>query len=170
MNATLDERTATISPDGRYRYDLTRRWADGPFVLWIMLNPSTADASVDDPTIRRCISFSKREGCGGLAVVNLFAFRATNPAELRRVGDPMGPENASTILGWLERPDIAVAVAAWGAWVERQSSSHTRFLRPNVEYLATVASRPLHCLGRTRGGSPRHPLRLRSDQPLEVWE
>ena len=78
-------RTAVIDKTEKYRYSLLREWDDTRHkCLFIMLNPSTADASRDDPTIRRCIAFAKREGCGGLHVVNLFAYRATDPVELRR--------------------------------------------------------------------------------------
>lgn len=73
------EQSATISECGRYRYRLTRRFADGPCATFVMLNPSTADETIDDPTIRRCRNFAIREGCGGLVVVNLFAYRATDP-------------------------------------------------------------------------------------------
>jgi hypothetical protein len=76
------ERTATISDCGRYRYTLGRTWSDEPPVLFVMLNPSTADADVDDNTISKCIGFAKRWGHGGITVVNLYAWRATNPKEL----------------------------------------------------------------------------------------
>jgi len=86
---------AIVSDDGLYRYRLWRRWdAECPTMVWIMLNPSTADAEVDDPTIRRCIGFARREHCGGIEVVNLYALRATNPAAHPT---PEGPENAKAI-------------------------------------------------------------------------
>ena len=87
------QRDALFSPCGTYRYRLTRRWAEGPAVAFIMLNPSTADGSVDDPTIRRCIGYGQSWGYGALAVGNLYAFRATEPQELRRARDPIGPDN-----------------------------------------------------------------------------
>ena len=87
----LTHSTAVISQDGLYRYHLERRWSDAPFLTFVMLNPSTADAEIDDPTIRRCVGFSKREGAGGIAVVNLYAFRATSPADLRQASAPYGP-------------------------------------------------------------------------------
>ena len=79
MSENAMERTAIISPCERFRYALTRRWTDGPIALFIMLNPSDADAYIDDPTIRRCIGFAKRENCGGLRVENLFAYRSPKP-------------------------------------------------------------------------------------------
>jgi hypothetical protein len=85
--------TAVLSDCGTYRYRLGRRWAEGPVDVWIMLNPSTADATVDDRTIRRCMEFSRRWGAGALVVGNLFALRATDPAELVRHPDPIGPDN-----------------------------------------------------------------------------
>ena len=76
------KRSAEISECGKYRWWLRRRWADGPVVCFVMLNPSTADAEQDDPTIRRCIGFAQAWGCGALEVRNLFPFRATNPADM----------------------------------------------------------------------------------------
>ena len=84
---------AVISDCGKYRYRLTRKWGYGRPCGFIMLNPSTADALHDDPTIRRCVGFAKAWGCGALIVVNLFAVRATSPREMMRADDPVGPEN-----------------------------------------------------------------------------
>lgn len=171
--------TATISDDGRYRYDLTRRWRieddSAGLGLWVMLNPSTADAEDDDATIRRCIGFSKREGWGGLVVVNLWPLRATEPRELlrwaaeldREYGSisrrPEYQQNAATIARWLETPDVVRVVCAWGA--------HGRLdiARPAVRFFAERAGRTLSCFGRTANGEPRHPLRLRADEPLERY-
>lgn len=150
--------SATISPDGVYRYDLTRQWGDGPLVLWIMLNPSTADADIDDPTIRRCIGFSQRDGAGGLVVVNRFALRATDPAELRKHHEPVGPDNRITISRWILDPRVTRIVAAWGA--HRMASRGTIPGAPNARPM------PLWCLGFTRAGQPRHPLYVRADQPF----
>lgn len=93
-------RSASLSGCGTFRYDLGRVWDPGNprRVLWVMLNPSTADADVDDPAIRRCVAFSKREGAGGLTVTNLFAFRASNPAALVDASDPVGPENDAPLV------------------------------------------------------------------------
>ncbi len=90
---------AELSPCKAYRYALWRRWSDAPPVLFVMLNPSTADESQDDPTIRRCISFAKQWGHGGIIVGNLFAFRSPYPNDLQTAADPIGPENNL----WLER-------------------------------------------------------------------
>lgn len=109
-------RDAGISDCGRYRYWLTRGWSHGPMGVWIMLNPSTADAMQDDPPIRRCIRFSKAWGWGSLAILNLFAYRATNPAELRKVADPVGPECDQAMADFVPKlPGVRCVVAAWGA-------------------------------------------------------
>jgi len=150
------ERDATISACGLYRYSLTRSWGEGKrFVAWIMLNPSTADATVDDPTIRRCIAFSKAWGYDALEVVNLFALRSPNPEDLRdcqEAGmDPVGPEN-DRMLDWtLSRADVLVA--AWGA----HKMARARF--DAIRWLPALhRDKRLQCLGTTKDGSPRHPL------------
>ena len=85
---------AVLSPCGAYRYLLTRRFGPGKkLATFVMLNPSTADAERDDATIRKCVGFARSWGCAGLQVVNLFAFRATDPTDLRMADDPVGPEN-----------------------------------------------------------------------------
>ena len=145
---------AVLSDCGRYRYRLDRRWGNGPTMGFVMLNPSTADAEVDDPTIRRCIGFAKREGCGSLQVVNLFAFRATDPEELYAADDPVGPGNDNHVRYVLNRARIAVA--AWGAH---------RLARDPGDALAK-GWRRMVCLGKTKAGAPRHPLYVRKDAPL----
>jgi hypothetical protein len=154
----FERKNAVLSPCGRYRYRLSRTW-DGhklPLV-WIMLNPSTADAEIDDPTIRRCISFSKREGAGGLEVLNLFALRATDPKQLRIASDPIGPDNDEWIREVLH-PHSRV-VAAWG--------EHGKYLGRGAAVLKTLAASGLivQCLG----DKPRHPLYIKGDQPLQAY-
>lgn len=163
-------RTATLSDCGAYRYDLTRRWAPGPTALFVMLNPSTADADLDDPTIRRCVSFADREGCGKLAVVNLYALRSSKPAALLEHPDPVGPRNAATIRRWLAGPGTQLVVAAWGAFCTSPAARRSGVARLHVEQLAADAGRNLLCLGHTKAGAPRHPLYVRGDQPLEQLE
>jgi len=140
--------SASFSRDGRYRYRLHRRWAHGPRVAWVMLNPSTADATHDDPTIRRCIGFSQRWGFGALTVVNLFAWRATSPDALRRVDDPVGPRTAATLREVTSAVDGVVA--AWG-------NVHPD-LAARVEALRASLPAAAWCLGLTSRGEPRHPL------------
>lgn len=153
---------AWISGCGQYRYMLTRRWDERPTAWWVMLNPSTADAELDDPTIRRCIAFSKREGCGALAVLNLYALRATDPAELDRHHDPQGPENSNLLVAASQEARTgALVVVAWGAHPMAARGAK----RVERMFQATGAK----CLGITKKGQPRHPLYVRGDQPLVPW-
>lgn len=154
---------AELSNDRAYRYVLWREWDNSiPAMVVIGLNPSTADESEDDPTIRRCIAFAKREGFGRLVMLNLFALRATDPKWMMRHADPIGPENDRTL------HQTAVAgkclgyqfVAAWGA-----HGSHLNRAR-EVRNIFAALGVPLLCLGRTSNGAPRHPLYLRADTPL----
>jgi hypothetical protein len=155
---------AVVSDDGRYRYALTRTWRpDAPLLTFVMLNPSTADAYADDPTIRRCIGFARREGAAGIRVANLFAYRATSPAALvgpvdAAADDPrVGPLN-DRYLGTL--PYFERIVVAWGAFHAPERVAHVvRLLQP----------RALWCLGVTASGAPRHPLYVRADAPLVPW-
>jgi len=154
---------AVISPCGTYRYTLDRIWnSDLPRALFIMLNPSTADASIDDPTIRRCRSFATRIGCGGLTVVNLFALRSTNPDALSTHPDPVGPDNDTHIALALDGNPAAV-IAAWGAHPAARARAAP------VAGLITTQQRRVDCLGTTKHGDPRHPLYVRGDAPLIPW-
>lgn len=155
MTDLFQESSAIISDCGRYRYRLDRRWADGPTMGFIMLNPSTADADKDDPTIRRCIGFAKREGCGALIVVNLFAFRATKPTALLDAEDPVGPDADDHLLTAIQHVDGPL-VAAWGVW--------GRGHRPGD--VTAMIGKHCVCLGKTRDGHPRHPLYVRGGAPL----
>lgn len=141
------DRGAEISPCGTYRYRLWRVLPDGDgTVLFVMLNPSIADALVDDPTIRRCIGFAKAWGYKRLEVANLFALRATDPAHLAQATDPIGPANDF----WLAHVTALAhrTIAAWGA------HSFARDRAGQVADLLTGA----RCLGVTADGHPRHPL------------
>lgn len=151
-------KSAIISECERFRYLLTREWDDHlPAICWCLLNPSTADAMKDDPTVRRCIDFSKRWGYGRLYLVNLFAYRTTYPKELKRTIDPIGPNNDVYIGEALDR--CGIVVAAWGA----HSDFSTR--REAVGNRLPSA----FCLGKTKSGAPRHPLYVRADQSLEPF-
>lgn len=105
------ERFAVLSDDGRYRYRLDRSWASVPPMVMLWLNPSTADDASDDPTVRRGMGFARAAGCGRLVVVNLFGWRATDPAELRRVADPVGPDNDAWIACAVAEPAAVVLPA-----------------------------------------------------------
>ncbi len=154
-----------------YRYTLQRHTGllEGRGCgLFVMLNPSTADATVDDPTIRRCSGFSRREGWAGFKVVNLYAARATDPAELAKVADPVGPENYKVLVDHVLGAGEMPVVAAWGA-TEPPAVHHVRevFRRLVVALGPTVVE--WWCLGVTTSGAPRHPLYVRKDQPLVRW-
>lgn len=155
---------AVIDESGRYRYTLYRRWnqANDRTAVWVMLNPSTADHIEDDPTIRRCIGFSKAWGYGALTVVNLFALRATNPRELLTAGaEAVGPANDQHIYDELEYAELVIA--AWGslgAILDRHLS---------VRQLLRPYGHKVHHLGLTQSGHPRHPLYLRSDIAPVLW-
>lgn len=152
-------RGAILSDCGRYRYLLTRRWAQGPAATFVMLNPSTADALTDDPTIRRCIGFARREGCGALAVINLYSLRATDPAVLARDPYPHGPRSATHAAEALRAADGPV-ICAWGA--DPMASGERLGM---LDLIRAAGHRPM-CLGMTKGGHPRHPLYLPADMPL----
>lgn len=155
--------TATADVEGAYRYRLMRRWgAPEPRVCWVMLNPSTADASADDPTIRRCLDFSASWGYGALEVVNLFALRSTDPRSLARDEDPVGPRNDASILAAATLEQTLV-VCAWGA-------SGT-LLGRDQSVLALLRSRgvQLHYLALTKGGHPGHPLYLPRTTKPTLW-
>lgn len=158
-------RHASISPCGLYRYRLTRNWGAGAMMPFIMLNPSTADAELDDPTIRRCMGFARREGAGGIAVVNLFALRATNPDRLREERFPFGPKNRDALweVAIVSAETQTPVVAAWGAGGTVHGGDNLCIKIMQAEGAI------LRCLGKTRGGHPRHPLYVRGDQPLEVF-
>lgn len=129
-----------------------------------MLNPSTATAEADDPTIRRCIGFSKAWGFDGLVITNVFAYRATDPGRLLMVNDPTGPQNKFAIRRAMETSDLVVG--AWGAWWD-QLSPRFRPQRLDVPDIARSAGRQLYCVGLTAGGHPRHPLYVKKAQRPE---
>ena len=155
---STDQSGALISECGTYRYLLWRKWGGSldSVLSFVMLNPSTADALKDDPTIRRCIALAKRERLGGIQVVNLFAYRSTDPAVLGRVPDPVGPSNDHFI-----REQVfpgRVIVVAWGS---------VRFQGRIGQVMGMLREHGrAYCLGTTKNGSPRHPLYLPSSTPL----
>jgi hypothetical protein len=159
-------KTAEISECGLYRYHLGRSWdASLPSLTFVMLNPSTADADIDDPTIRRCIGFAKREGCGSINVVNLFAYRATDPSALKDAADPVGPFNPKWLQWTLDaaRQNHTTIVCAWGAHPLAEAPGDA-FINQGPANCAAVCH-----LGLTKGGHPRHPLYIKGDQPLELF-
>ena len=150
-------RAASISEDGLYRYRLERRWDDRRAVTWIMLNPSTADAERDDQTVRRCIWFSQSAGYGRLLVVNLYAFRATDPKFLAYAEDPEGRANLAHVRAALDESKLIVA--AWGSHPMARASS----IRLKLAGMVPDGV-PVVCLGKSAKGAPHHPARLGSDR------
>lgn len=143
---------ATFSRDRRYRYRLWRRWDPSrPVVAFCMLNPSTADEQRDDPTIRRCIGFAHDWGYGGLEIVNLFAFRATDPRDLRLAADPVGRQNDRHLARAARRATLVVT--AWGARADVRRARRAM-------WVLSGQRRSLAHLGFTRSRRPRHPLYL----------
>lgn len=161
-----------ISACQKYRYALWRFWeweSAGVAMAFIGLNPSTADHQQDDPTIRRCIGFAKREGYGGIYMLNLFAYRSTDPTVLYRVENPIGPKNYEWIAEIHER--AGKTVACWGSrgtW-QNQDVYVARLSRVGPDAKTKYVGDDLWCLGRTKDGHPRHPLYLRLDAPLSRY-
>lgn len=155
------QRSALLSADDRYRYVLYRTWAPGQEDLWVMLNPSTADGAVDDPTIRRCMAFSRRWGAPGIEVVNLYALRSTNPKGLR-YPDDVGIMNHQVMAGAAAR--AWRIIVAWGA-----NRAATPAVVVEAVRALTAGGQTLWCLGRTKSGAPRHPLYVPAGTSLEVW-
>lgn len=157
------QRSAVISPCGRYRYRLSRWWSDGMRMPFVMLNPSTADGLVDDPTIRRCVGFAKAAGMAGIEVVNLFPWRATDPRALvaaRAAGEDVAHrvERDAHILAVLES-DAAFPIAAWGAHPLAALEVQSVLGLSDLWFV----------LGLTKDGHPRHPLYLpRAAEPVLV--
>lgn len=142
-------RQTIFSPCRTYRYALWREWIGGEgYAMFVGLNPSTADETQDDPTIRRCIAFAKAWGYAGLCMTNLFAYRATKPADMKVADDPIGTENDAHLLSLAQ--GAGVIVAAWGAnGTHKGRDAEVRKLLP-----------ALHCLSLTKDRHPGHPLYL----------
>lgn len=150
-------KSATISPDGLYRYDLIRRWAPGGLIcVFVGLNPSTADAELDDPTIRRCVGFAKSWGYNALVMVNAYAFRSTDPRVMKKSVDPIGPLNDGFLQYW--RDNSACVIAAWGTNISVERQIQVREIYPRMQILKI-----------TKDGFPSHPLYLHKYTQPQVW-
>lgn len=142
-----------------YRYGLSRVWdKTRPAVLFVMLNPSTADEHRNDPTVARCETRARRMGFGGLAVANLFAFRATRPADLKRAAEPVGPLNDAVLAHWAQEAEMVIA--AWGV-----HGAHAG----RAAQVAGSLPEDTRVLGLTRHGHPRHPLYVAFDTMPANW-
>jgi hypothetical protein len=157
---------AILSSDRKYRYVLTRRWSSalfGPvrYCVFCLLNPSTAAETADDPTVRKCVGFAKRWGFGGCDIVNLFAWRATDPNELYRTDERVGAENDRWLLETARKSELFIA--GWG--------NHGCLVQRSRDVIAMLqaAGIPLQCFGITKNGlgEPKHPLYLSYKTPLQ---
>ncbi|AFO71682.1 hypothetical protein phiCbK_167 [Caulobacter phage phiCbK] len=156
-------KAALLSRCETFRYLLMRVWDPGkPLLIFLMLNPSTATARLDDPTIRRCMGFARRDDYGGIIVANLFAFRSPSPAAMKAAEDPIGPMNARVLQHVFEYAMTAGAdvIAAWGVHGEFKDQDY------GAVQQAEITGVEVKCLGKSKDGHPRHPLYLRGDQPV----
>jgi hypothetical protein len=148
----FDHMRCEFSPDRVYRYCLRRTWElDNTPVVFIGLNPSIADETIDDPTIRRCCNFAKDWGFGGIIMLNLFAFRATDPEAMKKADDPVGPMNDAILKREILIDEPPLVVAAWG--------THGVF-KERCYYVESLLRGSLSCLLRSKDGHPMHPLYL----------
>lgn len=170
MKITVTNRDAKLSDCGGYRYWLGRTWdAEGYpnleralIPLWVCLNPSTADATVDDATVRSIMRISTAWGYGAMILCNVFAWRATDPRELRVAGEfAQGPDN-NTWLKWA-RARADVVIAAWG-------ESEFVTVRDERRVYDLVGDYGMACPGRNKSGSPRHPLYLPTNTSMNYWQ
>ena len=154
--------TGVYSDCERYRYALTRVWdAGGPRLLFIMLNPSKATERQNDPTVERCERRARLLGYGALRVMNIFAWRETNPKKLARAAEPVGAENDALLLAGLAWADCVIA--GWGVHGAHLGRG------PAVEALLRDAGADLYCLGLSKAGHPRHPLYIAYAKPPMPW-
>ena len=157
----LSSADAEFSPCRTWRYALWRTWDHNEgYVAFIGLNPSTADETKNDPTVTRCIGYAKRWGYGGMIMLNIFAFRATDPKVMKKASDPVGPDNYKFLKMYHEFADITVA--CWGTHgaFGDQGKTVAKWLR---------RGKGLLCFGCTKEGHPKHPLYLRGDARLEPF-
>ncbi|MEY4304082.1 MAG: hypothetical protein RIT52_257 [Pseudomonadota bacterium] len=153
---------AVYSACETYRYALTREWAAGSRLLWVMLNPSTASESTNDPTVERCERRARALGFGGFRVVNLFALRATDPRALRAAADPVGPDNDTALSDGVIWADAVLC--GWGGHGALHGRDRT------VCTQLQQAGKPLWHLGLTQAGQPKHPLYIGYAVQPTVWE
>jgi len=146
-------RSAVFSECRLWRYELWRIWDESkPYALFICLNPSTADESNDDPTVRRCIRYAQAWGYGGMCMANIFAFRATDPKVMKAAHDPVGPENDYRLENL--HKSASITICAWG--------THGEFHGRASKVMALLGGNT-YCLKRTNKGHPGHPLYLKKD-------
>lgn len=144
-----------------YRYALTRVWGTGAKALFVMLNPSTATEVQNDPTVERCERRARTLGLGAFRVVNIFAFRATDPLAMRATADPVGPQNDAAILAGVDWADQIIC--GWGGHGAHLGRGE------RVEEMLRRAAQPLFHLGLTKGGQPKHPLYIGYQVQPQLW-
>lgn len=165
------KRETIFSPDRKYRYTLWREWSmehvqgatvdDGGYVMFIGLNPSTADETLDDPTIRRCKAFARAWHFPAMCMTNLFAWRSVDPEVLPFVGDPVGMQNNAELCRIAQKANLIVA--CWGTKAE--FSNQADFVKKMMFDIGVK----LHCLRKTKQGHPGHPLYLpKTLTPIEL--
>ncbi len=159
-----DARSCAIYSDcDAYRYALTRIWDDaGKKVLFVMLNPSTATEVQNDPTVERCERRARALGFGAFRVCNIFAYRATDPKNMRAQTDPVGPENDRSICDAAAWADTIVC--AWGTHGEHMGRG------PAVETTLRAQPKPLTHLGLSKAGHPKHPLYIGYQVHPVLWQ
>jgi hypothetical protein len=156
------EGRAVFSADGDHRYVLRREWdTEGGVAVFIGLNPSTAEADVDDPTVRKCWTWASEWDFGSMAMLNLYAYRATDPKELRAKRDLLGDNDAYIRA---VASESGMVIAAWG------NSRYAKSREAEVVALLLEIRKTLWCLGTCKDGSPRHPLYLPNDTSPQIWK
>ena len=154
---------ATFSKDGLYRYRLWRDWdLLSYYVLFIMLNPSTADETVNDPTIERCERRVRALGYGGFSACNLFAYKSTDPKALKTVDDPIGPDNDLFLRRELRKADLVIC--AWGKMGKMQGR------QDSVLKIIEESGHKPRVLFLNKDGTPKHPLYVSYDEPVKDWD
>lgn len=157
-----DSAAATFSPCRTYRYTLSRTWDPArPVWVFAMLNPSTADEFMNDPTVARCQKRAMRGGAGGVVVVNIFAYRSTDPSALYGLDDPVGPGNDDAILDKCR--SAGMVICAWG----KHGALHDR--GAGVKAMLEAAGVTPHVLALNKDGSPKHPLYVGNDVQPFLW-
>lgn len=159
-------RSAELSPCGTFRYRLDRIVGPGRKALWIGVNPSTADAEIDDQSIRKLYGFGNVLGIGHWIVANKFAFRSTDVSMLSVILDPIGPDNDKHLMHAMAEADVVIA--GWGNLSKLPAGLRQRYL--DICLMADLLNITLWCWGTNEGGDPRHPLMLPYTTRLVPWQ
>jgi hypothetical protein len=157
--------SAVFSPDRKYRYSLSRVWdLDKSCCLFVMMNPSTADALHNDPTIAKCIRYASAWGCGSMLVANICAYRATDKRALLLVADPVGPDNDAHLMALAQQKSMSIVVMAYG-----QLPVRLRHIAGATVTKLVAAGIELSVLRLAMDGTPCHPLYLPGDLVPVTW-